>query len=594
MNIRFTVSGGLETFAYKEVSRIFLASKLGNDANVALSWEHHGNSGSVLQWHGDDDDSPQFQASLETFCCRAVKELCFVDYVYLEFLPADQFGIVDADNLQKSQRLVDEITIRLSMTKSVKNRKDDRTERIALCTNIARMCQSILGKTTQVGLEKLSGLLLPTPEVSALVEEHDESKKQQQRQDESMMNINTIYTRNCVAKAIVEVYVKLVKDYTQKIMNSVTIDSQYSATFQWLDVGAGAGAFYKHIPEGNKIGIDTHPRHPDLKRMDFFRVQRAWLEDHQNQKSNNNHYLCIISNPPFVEGSRGDFSAIVKFINHSIKLGANFLGLVVPVRFARERIWLSLGLDVDKIQLIARFLLPNSSFYDPNLNHKPVHIHCYFLFFRIGIEIENCVKVIENDDDDELDKMLPSSSSFYITGKRDKGRYPWISTADFTKSVVRGLEQSGLMLTSQADAEFTISTKLSSMNDKANDDCVLETFLVLNPARPLSLVNSSSQRVPNHSLGWMSLSAKPAISRALCQLSMIPDQGNINNDDVVKSDGIIINAMSGCVPFLSRLQYCKLLCNFLHDRILTYSVDDVILVREQLSWKQTDVCHLIS
>ena len=157
----------------------------------------------------------------------------------------------------------------------------------------------------------------------------------------------------------------------------------------WLDAGAGSGALLQHLPAKNRIGIDIQPSsNPEVHTIDFLSITQRWILDKAlstkltdmitQQRS---FPLCILSNPPFAEHSRGDYSAVIKFINHAIYLDADFIGLIVPDKFVRQRVWQSLGMN-PRARLLARCLLPKDSFYDPS-SLSCRHINSYFLFFNL-------------------------------------------------------------------------------------------------------------------------------------------------------------------------------------------------------------------
>lgn len=76
-----------------------------------------------------------------------------------------------------------------------------------------------------------------------------------------------------------------------------------------------------------------------------------------------------------------------------------------------------------------------------------------------------------------------------------------------------------------------------------------ELDLLLNPKRPLSLSNCASQRVREHTLGWISSSAKPPVAYAMLQLAAGIDSPSGASQNGVsqarKQCGLIIDAMSG-------------------------------------------------
>ena len=244
--------------------------------------------------------------------------------------------------------------------------------------------------------------------------------------------------------------------------------------------------------------------------MDYLKITRQWLHENFTYKE-----LCIITNPPFSVSSRGDYTPIISFINHSFDaLDAMFVAVICPSKFARERIWKSLGLS-RKAHLWARFLLPRDSFYDP-ASGKSIHIHSFCLIFG---------RQPKHDSEPALSK-----SGCHITAKRDKGSYPNISTADLKASIVSGLSKTTLELVSERHARHILNAKLLESS--------FELWWQLNPMHPCSLLNSNCARIPNHSLGWMSLSAKPAVSLAMSSLA-------IKHNNTITNGCIMVNLMIG-------------------------------------------------
>lgn len=479
-SFRFTVSGGLESMAEREARQL-----LGD--GLELRWARRGKAGSQMEINCST--SKLIETSM------IVMRMRFVDYVYLEILQSKEFNVTQQTFHSMIQNVVS---------------SEWNHERSSDFVSAARRCQKYLSEK-HVGLEKLPGALLKTPELGKMkdtLDDHPTTNRQ--------FEVNTIYTKPAVARSITNTFVSLIRKCSPEY---------FPGRIQWLDAGAGSGSLLNHLPSP-RIGVDTHPNHPEIIPFDFFQITKEWLDDHQQNKTFERK-LCVISNPPFSEGSRGDYTAIVKFVNHAATLNASYLGLLVPAKFARERIWKSLGMD-SRYHLLARFFLPHEAFFDPS-SKKSVHVHSYFLFFRLS----NCSiqkfsqHALKNNKDISL-------GSFHVVGKRDKSYYPWMNTADLTNAVVMGLESAGVVLASESSSEFSLLSKISRSNEKAS---ILELMLLLNPERPLSLANCFSRRVLKHSLGWISSSAKPPIAYAMCNLTMFSEEK--------KDCSVIINAMSG-------------------------------------------------
>mmetsp|Transcript_11603 Transcript_11603/g.17035 ORF Transcript_11603/g.17035 Transcript_11603/m.17035 type:complete len:772 (+) Transcript_11603:41-2356(+) len=489
--LRFTISGGLESLAEEEVRR-----EVGNEDLIDVNWSRRrGQYGSQLE-------IKCVASKIHSIGIRCIRNLKFVDYVYLGILQSEDFNDTTKTPFLSQVRHI----ISSQLNQDVMN----------MPIKLERDCRDAL-IVKLVGLEKLPGILLPTPHFKdAKVHSNEEDTKT----SESGFVVNTIYTKWNVAQSIVASFVKLIQEDSPNLSLSETL---------FLDAGAGAGVLLQNLPDdGVKIGIDTHPAHEDIHTMNFFSVTKNWLaeENRKNLGVSQTPCVCVISNPPFSEGSRGDYSAIVKFVNHSVTIGATYLGLIVPTAFARERIWKSLGMD-PRVRLLARWLLPHGSFFDP-CTQKVVHVHSYFLFFRITTE-----KVQE--DRFQLNPENARNGKFRVTGKRDKGSFPFINTASFVETVLAGLDDAGIPLTHERNAEFSLSAKVCKPKG-AKSSARFELFLLLNPERPLSLANSVSSSVSTHSVGWLSTSIKPPLARLMCSLVT----GKVDTEC-----GLLINAMSG-------------------------------------------------
>ena len=514
--LTFTVSGGLEGLAEAEVRRLLFTSchnedsSPGSDGSATVRWKRRGNSGSQLEvtFPPASQQSVRSQNPAE-FVMAAVSSLRYVEYAYLEVL---SMNVVDGETTSPPDRDLADLSQRIEQTVA----SGVCMNRLNEALSIGRKCQIVL-KDKAVGLEKLPGQLLPMPKPSTLPSDRPGPGSNRE------FVVNTIYTKEEVAKVVVEGFMKLVSDQFGEEDDDAKL---------FVDAGTGGGSLLRNLPPAASIGVDTHPHCTDLDNVlkaDFLQLTKAELHGFVadcGKQNSENRRLCIISNPPFSERSRGDYSAIVRFINHSVDLGALCIGVIVPTKFARERVWASLGMN-KRVKLLARFLLPNNSFYDP-ASTKDKNIQGVFLFFGIGDDNHN-------NDSKAIDcETLPNA--IHVIGKRDKRLFSEMATADLSTCVARGLENAGAKLASSEVAECSLSAEIKS----TAAGILLELDVLLNPKRPLSLTNSTSRLVAEHSLGWVSNSCKPPVAKAMVQLAT-----ECLDDSSPRGCGLFINAMSG-------------------------------------------------
>ena len=494
--LRCTVSGGLEGAAEYEVRQL-----LGPD--VQIRWpQRFGNSGSQLEIFSN-----------HRAVAVPVMQLRLVEYVYLELHSTEiEFSAQDPKALLQCIQNAAASVPREALDSAIDTWQE---------------CRKVL-RDRDVGLEGLPGVLLPTPE---LCPGHDDSFENA-FVDRSFV-VNTIYTKPQVAKAVVHSFVELVMTHSPELSKSEIL---------WLDAGAGSGALLQYLPPGS-IGVDTHPGAKGIHQMDFLESTKESLHTLTVMPSALEN-LCIISNPPFSEFSRGDYSAIVKFINQAVELSGLYMGVIVPAKFARRRVWQSLGMN-PRARLLARFTLPTNSFYDPSSNSSR-NIQSVFLFF--GIEeasSEVCASGARTNEKVCDDELAPT---MHVVSKRNKGSFPFLTTANITEAVVTGLDASGAELRSEADANITLSTRLSAVDTTT---ARMELYIVLNKKRPLSLTNCISGQISGHSLGWMSSSVKPPVAFTMCSLAMADAKSlQIITRNPIKSSrqhacSLVVNTMCG-------------------------------------------------
>lgn len=483
IKLLLTVSGGLEDLADEQVQSIF------KDVLLNKIW-HKRTSGSQL--YLDLRRARHDGKDVALVIAESIKKLDYVEYIYVLL---NTFNISSGeDKLCQEERASDVLSLIKENTSNIPKPSID------FCTHLCDLIDQQQSLNVDVGLGSLPGTLLSAPEVKPF----DESEYGLNPNCGSFA-VNTIYTRKDVAKATVD----KVAAFVQQHDNSFSIHADL-----WLDAGSGDGSLLENMPQGRSIGVDTHPTSHQVQRMDFLQLTRQWL---QNKQPHNELY--VISNPPFSVSSRGDYSPIVSFINHSFDvLQAKFIAVICPSKFTRERIWKSLGLS-EKAHLWARFLLPQDSFYEPATG-KPVHIHSFCLIFG-----HSPPPMMESTDE------TIAKSGCHISAKRDKGSYREISTCDLKASVVSGLKQTGMDLAVEKHAKYMLNAKLLESS--------FELWWQVNHMQPCSSVNSNCAKIPNHSIGWISLSAKPAVALAMNSLAVK------RNTNAVQQGCIAVNLMSG-------------------------------------------------
>lgn len=457
-----TVSGGLEDLAEKQLKSCF-------QNIVDLNW-HKGPSGSQLYLTLASNDSVNEVAD-------AVSRLDFVEYVFLQI---DCFPI-NASNLTAAEKDVSLLLREVeTATSSISNSALKMCEAVSEAVNASRCYDA--------GMGALPGVLLPTLESSL-----DPPPVTLGGPCDSF-DVNTVYTIPSVAHSIV-------KTVQNHVCNQPTADDHHSEIL-WVDAGSGNGAFLEHLPDKSSIGVDTNPKSFKVQKMDYLSLDRSWL----TQKFPEQEKLYAISNPPFSLSSRGDYTPIVQFINHTFDvLAAEAMAVICPSKFARPRIWKALGLTTNA-ELTGRFLLPENAYYNPS-DGKPVHIHSYCLIFE-NIQTNRKDIIIEAEES----SPRTSSHGIYVSAKRDKSIFPGLATLDLTKAVATGLDSAGVELVPERKARHFIQGKLEPSS--------LELWWHVNAHQPCSLVNSSSIKVPKHSLGWLSLSCKPAVALAMASAAM--------------------------------------------------------------------------
>lgn len=90
--------------------------------------------------------------------------------------------------------------------------------------------------------------------------------------------------------------------------------------YQFVEPGAGAGAFYDLLPPDRRTGLDIMPLRDDFERCDFLTWQPATVGRH-----------AVIGNPPF--GYRAWLA--LAFVNHAATF-ADYAGLILPMAFQSD------------------------------------------------------------------------------------------------------------------------------------------------------------------------------------------------------------------------------------------------------------------
>ena len=511
--LRCSVSGGLEALAEREV-RLKIRG-------AAVVWLNRGKSGSQLEIYCQPSN------------ILGVMRLRFVEYVYVEVGSAEV--LLDQNNeIERIQRIKE---IAASIL---------QVHNFDACIHMWRTAQAMLSDRRDLGLEALPGVLLPTLQIHDAGDDSEIREAHVEGEGNAFV-VNTIYTKSKVAQAVVSVFRELVEDHLPGFLEETVV---------WLDAGAGSGALLQHLPAKGRIGIDIQPSvNPEVHVMDFLSVTQKWilkkaLSTKQYERIESHHvHLCILSNPPFAEHSRGDYSAVVKFINHAIHLDADFIGLIVPDKFARRRVWQSLGMN-PRARLLARCLLPMDSFYDPS-SLSCRHINTYFLFFSLkGSPARPLTGTFRGDSD--ISNQV--SRRIRVEGKRNKSDFPWIATAELRDAVISSIRDNVVELNALDATSLVLSAELKALDNSGASR--LEVYALLNFKQPLSLANCTSRRIQAHSLGWLSSSTKPPTAFAMLDLARTSVQslralekedssGWASEESDHKESSIFINAMCG-------------------------------------------------
>lgn len=137
--------------------------------------------------------------------------------------------------------------------------------------------------------------------------------------------------------------------------------------YQFVDPGAGDGAFYNLMPEGRRVGIDIYPLHPEFIQQDYL----SWAPPVRSTP------YAVLGNPPF--GYRAWLA--LAFLNHSATF-ADYIGFIVPMGFQSD----GKGSPKHRVrgaQLVQSERIPDNAFVDGN--GRPVKINALWQIWRRGV-----------------------------------------------------------------------------------------------------------------------------------------------------------------------------------------------------------------
>jgi predicted RNA methylase len=512
MLLRCSVSGGLEDFCEEQVRRLLVRHDDDSGSRSCvwkLHWHHRGYSGSLLDVEvGPSEDDPRCPAldlAQETFLTTMVSQLLFVEYVALQVGSEEILTTDDTDD----ETLLDAITEGCARLPP---------GRLARAVRVWTLWQPHV--KAALPLHPVEGELLVFPTT-------DTATTTVQVPTDTItraFRVNSIFTQPHVAKGVVQTFVQLVYKELHHCRDN-------SDEILWLDAGAGAGSLLNELPSHTSLGVDLEPQQAGVYEKNFFDVTNDWLRQDLGRSFG---HLCVICNPPFSEGNRGDYNIIAKFLQHAIDLRARFMGVLCPAKFVR--VWRSFGL-ASSMRLTYRMLLPANSFFDPSTNQSK-HLECHFLVFDLQPPMASSFKDGDGCNPSAPEEEDTAPGRMHVVAQRDKGLLPQICTAQVTAAVVRGLAHAGVPLGSSHTSTMVLRAKVGRR---------WELFLELNPQRPLSVVNAMSARIEHHSLGWMATSARPPVAGAMHSLSQGgPPQPQLNEtNDSWKTPTVVVNLMCG-------------------------------------------------
>ena len=234
------------------------------------------------------------------------------------------------------------------------------------------------------------------------------------------------------------------------------------------------------------------------------------------------------------------------------------------------------------------------------------HINSYFLFFRVASTPTRDAQQAPTATSSAAGDVAPSDNrlvnlpvnlpvNLHVVGKRGpRGRFEF-STADFTASVVRGLQDvqacgfalcrsDGPLQTVGAEQTLSQPATLNAVltihsgaqrkeqhvqpedpekrvdsnrgEAKQPDQATFELSLQLNAKLPLSLVNCVSATLSGeetHALGWVASSLKPVVAFAMCRLAwdaISPGERGRERHRGAQIDTESVSAPAVCLDFM--------------------------------------------
>ncbi len=174
--------------------------------------------------------------------------------------------------------------------------------------------------------------------------------------DHDEVDIDRFYTHSEVARECWDSLYAYMKD-----------DHADTEQYQFVDPGAGAGAFYDLMPEGRRIGIDIFPLQAEFIQQDYL----TWTPPRIQSR------YAVLGNPPF--GYRAWLA--LAFLNHSATF-ADYIGFIVPMGFQSD----GKGSPKHRVrgaQLVHSERLSDNAFVDGN--GQPVKINALWQIWRRGV-----------------------------------------------------------------------------------------------------------------------------------------------------------------------------------------------------------------
>lgn len=163
--------------------------------------------------------------------------------------------------------------------------------------------------------------------------------------------------------------------YTEMTADYADVDQ-----YEFIDPGAGTGAFYDLMPTGRRTGIDIFPGRPEFISHDYL----TW-EPPKGRR------YAVLGNPPF--GYRGWLA--LAFVNHSATF-ADYIGCIVPMAFQSD------GKGSPKHRVVGAELvwsepLPSNAFTDAR--GQSVKLNALWQIWRRGVNnlppVQTCAEWVD-------------------------------------------------------------------------------------------------------------------------------------------------------------------------------------------------------